>query len=776
MLRMGEQVRILERIGVIGSTLLQLILFMQSAPALASSPIVEVQGIEVIQAVQSMSKTDKSLNNLVPLIANKKTVARVYFTRISGNSVTITATLVLTRPDASTKLVNPSKLRSSLTNTLTVTSTAMLTPKREDLKKSLNFFLPDSWTAAGPLTLSIEQVKKTNGPTIQCSNCGATSQIQVTFEPAPPFTLALIGLTYKKGNTTYQPRELDFVRIRSWLRRAYPTATVENLWLPNHNEEFRLVPYDTTLNEPPGENLFTQDGCMFANKQLLGIRAQEIDGDPHLVPITHYYGIVHNGGDFMKGCSLGYLQSATSEGPSPAAGPTGLPTGQPQWKWDKDGSYGDWYAGHELGHTVGRLHSFVCNSQCAQNPSDCAYLNPHYPYPHGLLSGPDTLNNPYFVGLDIGDDVPITTSSGTAISPVPPTVYPGTSSHDVMTTKCNNRWISDYTYKGILQRLREEDAVEDITAAIPAELLVTGSAHHPNLRLVNDVINARTLDQGNTEAAQGEPDQQPPVKNRSKVQVQSGNFLNVIGDVNLTKGTGRISYVNPVSWATVRPTTSDRTVVLRVTEANETVNEYPVSVQVHPSHGKGSDEKGIVDAIIPRVTNIEQLDLVLHNTPVATRRAKAGVPQVKNIHLEARKAPVASNPSKQQPHPHPSAPSRRLSERNKSIGSNSGESKAVESPKKSELPAVRIQRHSDGYTVVTWEATDPDGDSLTFSVQLSNDRKIWRTYAIGLQENELVLSEAQLKSLKELYVKVIVSDGLNGTAFISEPLSPLGSG
>src|SRR5262249_8619887 len=154
----------------------------------------------------------------------KKTLARVYFTKNSGSPVEITATLVIERAGGSSERVNPSKLGSSLKTTLTVTSSHALASKREDLKKSLNFWLPNSMTAEGTLTLTIEDVKE-NGSPVQCSNCGAPSQIDLNFSPAPPFKLALIGLTYKKDGITYSPRILDFVRIRTWLRRAYPTAT-----------------------------------------------------------------------------------------------------------------------------------------------------------------------------------------------------------------------------------------------------------------------------------------------------------------------------------------------------------------------------------------------------------------------------------------------------------------------------------------------------------------------------------------------------------------------
>ena len=73
---------------------------------------------------------------------------------------------------------------------------------------------------------------------------------------------------------------------------------------------------------------------------------------------THYYGLVSDGDGsfFMRGLASGI--PGTADPSTVASGPTGVNT----WGWDTDGSYGDWYTGHELGHTFGRFHAEFCGA------------------------------------------------------------------------------------------------------------------------------------------------------------------------------------------------------------------------------------------------------------------------------------------------------------------------------------------------------------------------------------------------------------------------------
>lgn len=142
--------------------------------------------------------------------------------------------------------------------------------------------------------------------------------------------------------------------LLSWLRRGYPTANVE--WSVH------------TLNWPTANPPWTlpdsSAGCGEVNNALATQRT--LDGSP---PRWRYYGLVIDTAGFMRGCAAGipaYIASG--------------PTGTGNWGWDFDGSYGDWYGAHELGHTYGRGHANFCGAEGG----------PSYPFPAAASAGRPT--------------------------------------------------------------------------------------------------------------------------------------------------------------------------------------------------------------------------------------------------------------------------------------------------------------------------------------------------------------------------------------------------
>ena len=284
---------------------------------------------------------------------------------------------------------------------------AQLRSRRETLNYSLNFLLPPKLTTQGKLWLRLHKVREVGSghPVNVNDQVGLKT---ATFVASPFLRLRVINLRYTTGSpaVTYAATASDMAHLRSWVRRAYPVPDVI----------FASVTVDATPAWP-----FTSGQ---ANAQIAAIRTLDMasGGDQR----THYYGLVADGGGFMRGSASGIPGS-----PDPAAVASG-PTGSNNWGWDNDGSYGDWYGGHELGHTFGRRHPGFCG----ESNDDSSY-----PFAAGQLADADGA----FVGVDLGDgNLGIT-----------PSALPGTNWHDVM-TYCVTQWMSSYTYEGIRDRLVAE--------------------------------------------------------------------------------------------------------------------------------------------------------------------------------------------------------------------------------------------------------------------------------------------------------------------------------
>ncbi|MCB9433228.1 MAG: hypothetical protein H6668_14720 [Ardenticatenaceae bacterium] len=119
--------------------------------------------------------------------------------------------------------------------------------------------------------------------------------------------------------------------------------------------------------------------------------------------------MVDDAGGFMRGCANlpGFVGSG--------------PTGAGSWGWDFDGSYGDWYGGHELGHAYGRPHANFCGAEGGGS----------YPYSNGGIS-PSLSGDQAIYGFDIHSQE----------------IYTADWS-DVM-SYCPNQWLSDFTYEALL--------------------------------------------------------------------------------------------------------------------------------------------------------------------------------------------------------------------------------------------------------------------------------------------------------------------------------------
>jgi hypothetical protein len=396
-----------------------------------SRPRARLDAIEVTQAIQDLSGS-------VPLIEMKSTLVRIYL-GISSGAMTVRGELRLRHgPGPWTTL--PSIGTADLDASRNGSTPAELRSRRETIGYSLNFLVPSGLTGAGTLQVRLGEVRDAaTGQKAQVSDPVHTKT--VTFTASPPLRLRVINLRYSTGTppVTYVATASDLDHLRSWLRRAYPVAEVR----------FSSITTDATATWPfQGPQ---------ANTQVAAIRALDMasGGDQG----THYYGIVADGGGFMRGFAAGI--PGTPDPSVVASGPTGPST----FGWDNDGSYGDWYGGHELGHTLGRFHPGFCG-ETADDPA--------YPFTAGQLAN----NDGAFVGLDVGE----------SMLGLPVAALPGTAWHDVM-TYCDFQWLSSYTYEGVRDRLVAEAALFPVPGAVAAPPAMVGGALSSALVHVAAVVN-----------------------------------------------------------------------------------------------------------------------------------------------------------------------------------------------------------------------------------------------------------------------------------------------
>jgi hypothetical protein len=672
-----------------------------------------IDGLEVSQAIQEMRHS-------VPLVADKPTVARVYL-NLNGPAATLTGTLQGRRGGGA--WVNLAPLNN---DTVNPAENFALRTKREDITKSLNFRLPAGWDDVGLLQVRVASLSRVGGGAVACSDC-ATTMASVVFQPVAPMRLRVLGLRYSSGTpaVSHAPRALDFTLINSWLRRAYPIST--------------LNMSSATIN---ASNAWPFD-CNAANAQVATVRANDVAaGTDHR---THYFGLVDDGGGFMRGCAAGIPGSPAPE--TVAAGPTG----SNNWGWDNDNSYGDWYTGHELGHTFGRLHP---GSGCGDSADDN-----NEPFTGGQISG----NDGAYVGLDVGD----------ATNGLPMAALPGVPWHDVM-TYCQRQWLSYYTYGGILARLNGEGALpagptpEGLTA--PAGGLVTP----PNL-IVAAKMPAKVLAAPRTTAAQAhastpaaaapatvvsgataapevtvgsataptlpEPDQPGPasvrhellapaapapalaavgsVKAPAEGKVQQGDLVSVVATVNFTRNTVKLESVSRVGRGLAALVPGDGAASLRFVGANgQTLSRQPIGLRRNSDIPANEDQTGLIDAVVPVAKGAVRMEVLIGDTVMATREI-------------ARSAPKLS------------------------------------------LPASQAFSLGAGPRLVSWQASHAEAKPLSYTVLTSADGgKSWQTLAVGLKENSIAIDPQDFGDVKSVLVRVIANDGFNTTTVtLAQPVS-----
>jgi hypothetical protein len=684
---------------------------------------VSVEGIEVVQAIQNLALD-------VPIVADKQTMVRVYLSPpMTVPAVTVKGTIqVQTQGSPGTVDVDSTGIL-----TLTTASNLGVQFKRERLDRSLNFVLKQNQTSAKDQTTPAKRsfaatkiLLVRDGSPLPCTNCSNKS-VSVDFQPSAPLRVKIVGLQYSvpgpTGPVNHAPAAADFNLLSSWLQRAYPVP--------------RVISTTATVTA----TATWQFDCNAANAQLQAIRASET-GNGSVDSRTHYIGLVSNGGGYMRGCSSGVPAQAdptvVASAPAGVPGAPGL-TQPVNTTGDTDGSFADWYGGHELAHTFGRSHPGFCPGNTADDPS--------FPYPNGQLSD----NAGTFVGLDFGDNA----------NSIAQTVLRGQSNFDIM-TYCNQpQWLSAYNYKAVRDRLTAEDpslsgppgggapsagppsrrAAGAARSAVPGD---PGPAAKPSLPRPPGVVVAQKsparvvigAESAPARIAAGEKPPRapaaaapppvvtallgPPVEDpgpvrlaqnlpavRSQVQLERGAFVVIVASLNVTRGTGKILHVKHVPQAMV-PTVVPSTIAsIRLLDRNGRVlGDYPQWVRNDTDVPISEDQTALINATIPETQNVGAVELVL---------ADRVIDRIEVPGVEPRVGPLR----------------------------------------------IRVAEQSaGGGWSIAWEAA-PDSRN-SYEVQISTDGgRTWDSIAIGLRETTLAITPAQLFGRKLTDVRVIASDGYN---------------
>ena len=503
-----------------------------------------VDGVEVAQAIQEVGGS-------IPLIAKKRTFVRVYLGSSSG-AATVRGELRIARKANGPWTTVSSFGTADLDISRTGSTLAQLRSRRENLSFSLDFRLPEKFTRAGTLWFKLGKVRHAvTGTTVQITGGGTRT---VTFVPSARLRLRVINLRYTTGNPPVQfaATDNDLEHLESWLTRAYPVAEVE----------FSSLTVNATAAWP--------FDAPQANAQLAALRALDVAGGRD--PGTHYYGIVSDGGGFMRGRA-----SAIPGTADPSAVASG-PTGSFAFPWDTDGSYGDWYGGHELAHTFGRFHPGFCSGNSADDPN--------FPFANGQLSNADGR----FTGVDVGD----------ADLAIQPAALPGATWHDVM-TYCDFQWPSSYTYVGIRDRLQAEAVL------FPDDDDDDGS--------------------GAGIAGGG---------------AMNGIPVHLSAVVNLTNRSAQIAYVTPLPGPFPQVSAPvDERLALRVRMADGSVRMQPVIFKPDMCGLPGDDDTGLVDTVASIDPTAVGLELLLDGEPIASFEPSEAPGGVENIRVD-RSMPLAS--------------------------------------------------------------------------------------------------------------------------------------
>jgi hypothetical protein len=293
---------------------------------------------------------------------------------------------------------------------------------KTNLERQFVFELPLDWTTKSDLTLlpSLNPFKFPLEPTYS-DNAPAKAYGPFAFLPQPGLHLTLVSAGINVSGITVMSADED--AILSWLYRAYPTGlgAVER-WEYTDDELSRRVlnyksygPCQYLDRTSDGGN----DNRNLCASYYLNERMTALQLAGRLRKDTYIY------------TSIPYLPRGSAHPTAPVAnGPNLLLRG---FTFEQAG----YYAGHEIGHLLGREHPVPGSAACGHSASD-----PDYPYTSTWIGNFSNQTTAFDSGL---------------LTPGRNRVANRYFERTDVMGYCNTRqqWLSDYTYRGIYLYARQ---------------------------------------------------------------------------------------------------------------------------------------------------------------------------------------------------------------------------------------------------------------------------------------------------------------------------------
>jgi hypothetical protein len=362
--------------------------------------------IEAIEVNQAVQNMD----NDVPLIADKSALVRAY---PRADLVARQARAILRLYKNGVELAG-SPIASSPESVLVRTSGGY----RRDMDTTFNFYVPrDLLDGSVELRAEINH----DGAVTEADTSNNTFSRSFGFQAKKPLCIEVVRV--ETLPSTGSANNTGFSEIVDWVRASYPVPDV-------------LIDIGGQISEAGGPYEMSSDGSKVLNR-LDWYRAWHNHAEWTTCGRAHFYGLIHR--DLAVG-GLGRLNGYVAWG-SMNVNPAFLGPETPDWF----APWGGLVMAHEVAHNRGREH-VACGS-----PDD---VDAGYPYDPCDL-GPDELDA-YF-GYHLYERALIQPGDVADIM---------SYAHQVDRPS----WISDYTYRGILNDL------PDARSAAPANVIVTPSA------------------------------------------------------------------------------------------------------------------------------------------------------------------------------------------------------------------------------------------------------------------------------------------------------------